>query len=178
MKTSCLVATVLLLWAGPSSSAPPRAGSKVPAVAFSPIGDRSAAIPSSQLFRGHTTLVSFFATWCEDCKKEMTELNRLQTRFQDRGFQVVLVCLDLMGARNVGNYLEEAGGVGLSVYCDPSGAVGNRFGVTQLPTAVLIGPDEKIALAWETRRPEKMKEVEAFLSRLPLLGGGSEQKNP
>lgn len=39
-------------------------------------------------------MMSFFATWCEPCKKEMPELARLYSKYKDDGLGVMLVSID------------------------------------------------------------------------------------
>lgn len=39
-------------------------------------------------------LVSFFATWCEPCKKEMPFLAELDRTFREKGLQVVVISID------------------------------------------------------------------------------------
>ena len=39
-------------------------------------------------------LISFFATWCKPCKKEMPFLEQLSTEYKSRGLRVVSVAID------------------------------------------------------------------------------------
>lgn len=156
---------LLCLFALPARGGPPAEGSPAPALALRDYGDEGQAV-TSQVFRDHVTLLSFFATWCEACKKEVRDLKRLQDRYGARGFQVLLVCLDIMGARNVGSYLEEGGGTGLRVATDKGGVTSSRYGVARLPTNVVVGGDGKVVISWDTSRPEKLAQVESYLSRL------------
>ncbi len=39
-------------------------------------------------------LVSFFATWCAPCIKEMSKLNTMQEELGDRGLQVISISVD------------------------------------------------------------------------------------
>jgi thiol-disulfide isomerase/thioredoxin len=39
-------------------------------------------------------LISFFATWCKPCKKEMPFLQTLSTEYKDRGLRVLSVAID------------------------------------------------------------------------------------
>jgi thiol-disulfide isomerase/thioredoxin len=39
-------------------------------------------------------LISFFATWCAPCKKEMPFLQQLSTEYKERGLRVLSVAID------------------------------------------------------------------------------------
>jgi thiol-disulfide isomerase/thioredoxin len=39
-------------------------------------------------------LISFFATWCKPCKKEMPFLEQLYTEYKQKGLQIVSVAID------------------------------------------------------------------------------------
>ena len=39
-------------------------------------------------------LISFFATWCKPCKKEMPFLQQLSTEYKDKGLRVMSVAID------------------------------------------------------------------------------------
>ncbi len=45
--------------------------------------------------KGKVVLVSFWATWCVPCRKEMPELVKLEEKLHARGFDVVTISNDL-----------------------------------------------------------------------------------
>ena len=40
-------------------------------------------------YKGKVVLLNYWATWCAPCIKEMPELNRLQSKYQDQGLTVI-----------------------------------------------------------------------------------------
>lgn len=170
LRTLCL-SMALLSVAASGAHALPAVGERAPRFALRPLNDNTVLVSSKGLFEGQTTLVSFFATWCKPCKEEIPELKRLAARYADRGFRVVLVCLDQFGVRDVARYLEEAGSGDLPVLWDRYGRTREAYAVGQLPTNVLVGPDEQVQSAWELYRPDKLQELERQLQGLP---GGKE----
>lgn len=53
-------------------------------------------------WRGKILVVNFWATWCQPCREEMPILSRLQTKYADKGVQIVGIALDT--AANVTRY--------------------------------------------------------------------------
>jgi thiol-disulfide isomerase/thioredoxin/pimeloyl-ACP methyl ester carboxylesterase len=53
--------------------------------------DLAGASVSLENFKGKTILVSFWASWCEPCIRELPALNRLQKEYSERGLVVVAV---------------------------------------------------------------------------------------
>jgi thiol-disulfide isomerase/thioredoxin len=39
-------------------------------------------------------LISFFATWCKPCKKEMPLLQQLSTEYKEKGLRIISVAID------------------------------------------------------------------------------------
>ncbi|HWX91601.1 MAG TPA: TlpA disulfide reductase family protein [Terriglobales bacterium] len=45
-------------------------------------------------YRGKVILLDFWATWCDPCRDQTPGFVDLQTKFGDRGFQVIGVSMD------------------------------------------------------------------------------------
>lgn len=48
--------------------------------------------------RGKVVLLNFFATWCGPCRQETPDFVRLYKKFNDKGFEIIGVGLDMQGA--------------------------------------------------------------------------------
>lgn len=58
--------------------------------------------------RGKVVLVTFWATWCGPCKKEMPELQKFQKEHEDKGVEVLAVNIDDFNSRSkIKPFLEE-----------------------------------------------------------------------
>ncbi len=83
------------------------------------------------------TVVDFWATWCEPCREQMPELDRLATAWRDEGVQVYAISFDEDRAA-VEEFVARTP-VGFPVLWDKGGAsLAERLELTRLPTTVLL----------------------------------------
>lgn len=75
-------------------------------------------------FRGKVVLLSFWATWCPPCRRELPLLERLQQILGPRDVEVVAVSVDREGRSAVSAFLERVGVKRLHPFLDPKGSVG------------------------------------------------------
>ncbi|MBI5442336.1 MAG: TlpA family protein disulfide reductase [Deltaproteobacteria bacterium] len=161
-----LLAGVSFLALGGGAGAECAPGKNAPPFALRELRDQAKVVSSADLYPGKTTLLSFFATWCRPCKEEIPNLRSLAERFQDRGFQVVLVSLD-RDKKDVVGFLHSAGSGTLPVLWDVERKVKDLYRVTQLPTNIRVDPDRCIGADWFGFLPAKLQELENHLTRLP-----------
>jgi peroxiredoxin len=85
-------------------------------------------------YRGEVVMLSFWATWCGDCRAQLEELGAMRDRYQDAGIELLAVSLD-QNARQAG---EVTAGASFPVLHDPAGDVGRLYDVQKMPVMVLI----------------------------------------
>ena len=85
-------------------------------------------------YRGDVVMLSFWATWCGDCRAQLDELGAMRDRYQDAGVELLAVSLD-QNARAAGDVKGEAS---YPVLHDAAGEVGRLYDVTKMPVMVLI----------------------------------------
>jgi peroxiredoxin len=105
-------------------------------------------------YRGTVMVLTFWASWCLECRVEMPALERLQREFSSRGLAIVGV-----NAREskeaVRRYAKELG-LTFPLVLDPDGKLNALYGVIGLPTTFVVGRDGRaIAFAigpreWES----------------------------
>ena len=97
-------------------------------------------------WHGQVILLNFWATWCGPCQIEIPDFIDYQTRYGDRGLQIVGVGLD--ESRKLRNFVRTVGINYPILQADPELQYellkqwGNSFGV--LPFTVIIGRDGRL----------------------------------
>lgn len=80
-------------------------------------------------------LVHFFATWCEPCRAELASLNRIAADRDD----IVVLAVDVAEPPSRLTKFLAANPVRFAVVLDADRAVTKAWGITTLPTSVLLG---------------------------------------
>jgi thiol-disulfide isomerase/thioredoxin len=90
---------------------------------------------------GKVLVISFWATWCRYCLKEMPVLAGIETASKGKVDVVAFNTEDRDTFRRVTRLLKD---VKLQLSYDPDEAAQNAYGVSGLPHMVIIGRDGKI----------------------------------
>ena len=85
-------------------------------------------------YRGEVVMLSFWATWCGDCRAQLTELAAMRDRYRDAGVELLAVSLD-QSTRQASATVANAS---YPVLLDAAGEVGRLYDVTNMPVMVLI----------------------------------------
>ncbi len=116
--------------------------------------------------KGKVALLSFWASWCGPCRREMPVLQKLEAQYRDRGLALVTVNLDDPDSRQedvAGFFRELSGPAPLVVY--PGGRTQEDWHAGTLPTLYVLGRDGQILLGHSGAMTEDQlrQEVEAAL---------------
>lgn len=133
----------------------------VPSVEIELTGGESVLLPDD--FRGEVLILSFWATWCEPCKRELPRLQAFHEAQQERGLNVLAV--------NVGEPLEIAlpwaEDLGLTL---PIGTAGREeqqaFRVSRLPLVVVVDRRGRIRGRWAGFQEQYTEEIAKLARRL------------
>jgi thiol-disulfide isomerase/thioredoxin len=91
--------------------------------------------------RGEVVLLSFWASWCGPCIKEMPHLVDLERRHRERGFRVLAINIEGNPKKIDETRATVPAARKLTTLLDPDGVAARRYGVQTLPHLVVVGRD-------------------------------------
>jgi thiol-disulfide isomerase/thioredoxin len=127
--------------------------------------DLSGQLHALRDYRGHVTLVNFWATWCEFCKDEVASMAKLQQQLAGRPFTILLVNYGEARAK-VRAYAKQLS-PDLQVLLDPDQDAARAWRVRVVPSSFLVDPQGAVRytvignLDWGSE--ESVRTVRALL---------------
>jgi peroxiredoxin len=115
-------------------------------------------------------LISFWATWCEPCKKEMDQLQTLYEAHKDQGLAILSISMDEPETQGDARPFVKQRGFTFPVLIDAESNVTNQLNPRRAaPFSLIIGRDQKIAWDHEGYVPgDEVKLEAAVLAALGL----------
>jgi cytochrome c biogenesis protein CcmG, thiol:disulfide interchange protein DsbE len=111
--------------------------------------------------RGKPVLVNFWASWCDPCRKEAPELERLDRSLHGAARLVGIDYTDREDAAR--SYLRRYGWT-FPVLSDPNGVYGARYGLIGLPTTVVL--DSRGRIVGTLRGPQTVASLRGAIDQL------------
>jgi len=149
-------------------------GDKAPGFILPDISDKKISL-SNILSNNKPVIISFFATWCKPCLKEIPDLQKISAR---TGIKVYLINVETISNENLSKFLKEKN-ITLPVLMDPDAKMtGENYGVLEagrisIPKLFLISPRgtiKYIAKGYgekgEQKLTEKIAEIENESSKI------------
>lgn len=96
--------------------------------------------------RGQVVLVNVWATWCQPCREELPELQRLHALYGSRGFSVVGVSVDRRAALRAVKAMVDDFGLSYPIVFDPESEATGPWQIKGYPTSFLV--DRTGAIVW------------------------------
>lgn len=140
---------------------PASAGSDGPAKPAAPLPSAVLQAPKATLagLRGKPALVNFWASWCEPCRKEAPELERLDRSLHGSAGLVGVDYTD--EASSAREFIQQYGWT-FPVRSDPDGIYGARYRFSGLPTTVVL--DSRGRIVETLRGPQTAADLRQALN--------------
>ena len=88
-------------------------------------------------------VINFWATWCAPCKKEMPSLNNLAENMKFDDVRIITVASGRNSKEAIEAFFSDNNLANLNKFRDPKGKIAMSYGVTALPTTVVVDPSRK-----------------------------------
>jgi peroxiredoxin len=149
-------------------AAPSSAGGSVSDFTLNDVDGQAHAL--SDYLGKNVILISFWATWCEPCKKEMGQLQTLYDAHKDQGLVILSISMDEPETQGDARPFVKSRGFTFPVLLDAESLVTNQLNPRRAaPFSLIIGRDQKIAWDHEGYVPGDEKKIdEAVLRALGL----------
>jgi peroxiredoxin len=150
-----------LAFAAAVSAAPRLKGTEAPDFVLRSLAGQNLRLSE---YRGQIVMLTFWASWCGDCRAQLEQLGEMHARYQDAGVELLAVNLDQnrkqaadMIARLKASY---------PVLHDQAGDVGKLYDVSRMPVMVLIDRGGVVREVFEGFR---RGNEQAYLERVQAL---------
>lgn len=111
-------------------------GNKVPDFTMTALNGQKISI---QDLRGQKVILNFWATWCPPCRKEMPDMQKIFSTYEDKNLSILAVNLRYTekSTDSVSAFVKERN-VAFPILLDQDGRVSKKFQAVSLPTSYLI----------------------------------------
>ncbi len=132
VKMRCLVAVFVLCSAG-VAAAKVQKGQRAPGFSLTTLKGEKVTLAS---LAGKVVVIDFWAQWCEPCKHELPELDKLQKEYAGKGVHVLAINIDKQ--RDNAEKIVRMLGLSLEVPLDPAGSIAATYDLPKMPTSYLV----------------------------------------
>ncbi len=140
-----------------ASQTPGEVGTKAPNLAIQSLNGTGTISLSS--LTGKITVVEFWATWCEPCKKSLTDLEELRKR---SGGSVEVIAISVDDTPKGVEAFAKAQGLSFPIAWDENHSLMFRWSVTEMPATFVVDGKGRIRFVHE---PEKNKDPADLIAR-------------
>ena len=114
-------------------------------------------------------LVSFWATWCAPCKKEMRFLEEFHQKYNENSFRVLAISTDSPKSMSKVKSYIRAKKYTFLVGIDPNQEIAKKMNALLMPTTLILNKDRKVSWYHQGFIPGDEKEIEAQIRAVLYL---------
>ena len=108
----------------------------------------------SELKLDHPIIISFWATWCAPCKRELNAINEVYEEWQsETGVELIAISIDDQKTINSVPVYVNGKGCEYLVLMDPNGDIKRAMGVNNVPHTFLIDKNGNIVYSHNNYAP-------------------------
>lgn len=149
------------IFAAEDSPMAPKADVSLPLVIDAKATDKTMRLED---YLGKTLLLDFWASWCGPCRASFPWMNEMQAKYQDQGFEVVAINLDLRTELAYA-FLDQIPAE-FHVLLDENAMLPDAFNVIGMPTSYLIDKEGRLRAQHVGFQEGKIDEYEAGIQAL------------
>jgi thiol-disulfide isomerase/thioredoxin len=159
LPVAALIASLAALaWAAPATD------TAVPAPSFS-LASRTGGQVSLADLRGQVVMINFWASWCGPCRQEFPALEQIYARYRPMGF--TLVAINVESDQADAEKFLAATPASFPILFDPDNTVSGSYGVTAMPTTVLLDRQGRVRWLHRAYQPgDEAKYIEQVRAAL------------
>ncbi len=120
------------------------------------LASRAGGEMSLSSLRGQVVMINFWASWCGPCRQEFPALDEMYRKYKPMGFAMLGINVESEKA-DAERFLGMRP-VSFPILFDPDNRVSNSYGVSAMPTTVLV--DRKGQIRWLHRAYKPGDEAE------------------
>ena len=105
--------------------------------------NRQSAQVNLRRFSGRVLVINYFATWAAPAKAQIPTLNTLNAEFRNQGVEFIGIAMDSGGWPAVDQFMQTTP-VDYRVFLDEGGRAEKLFGITGIPTTILVDGQGRI----------------------------------
>jgi len=137
----CALNLLLFLWMSPEYPGV-KVGQKARDFNLETLSSTSRRAVSLEQYRGSVIMLDFWATWCEPCRDELPQLDRLQKKYAKEKFVVIAISVD-NAAATAREFLQKYN-LSLLAAWDRNKSVVSAYDVQRMPSCYLIDATGKV----------------------------------
>ena len=114
---------------------------------------------------GKVTIVDFWATWCEPCKKSFPKLQELYVKYKASGLEIEAISVD-DEKNGIADFAKTHGGAKFPVGWDDGKKIADKWKPENMPSSYIVGKDGVVKHVHRGYHDGEMLEVEKELKAL------------